>query len=266
MGLGTVAITGAAGGIRLRGARGTACARREPGPARPDPAPAGVGERGDPHRRPARCGRGGVGARRGGTLSSISAVCRTRHRCRTCWPRTYWAPTTCWRCPPTGHRPCGAGQQQPRHRFHLVSSVTDTRAPVRPDGLYGVSKVAVEALGSCTRTSSGSRSSACGSAASRRPRRNAGTWRRGSATGMRSASSGLPSPRRPPPGSPRCTRSPPTPAGSGSPATSTLAYTPVDDAEEYASRIPDGHLRLDPHSPQAGHFARPEFTLRHLQD
>ncbi|MGW7380425.1 hypothetical protein [Streptomyces sp. NPDC054794] len=44
-----------------------------------------------------------------------------------------------------------------------------------------------------------------------------------------------------------------------------LAYTPVDDAELHAADIPEADLPADPAAPQAGLYARPEFTLRHLK-
>lgn len=150
--------------------------------------------------------------------------------------------------------------------FHLVSSLTDTRAPVRPDGLYGVSKVAVEALGQlyadkfglsviCLRIGSFEEAPA--------ERRHLATWlsHRDAVGFVRAALTASPA-----------TGFATVYAVSANsrrfwelPDASTLAYTPLDDAEEYASRIPEGHLRLDPRSPQAGPFADPEFTLRHLQ-
>ncbi|MEV0782592.1 hypothetical protein AB0I52_06310 [Streptomyces sp. NPDC050423] len=49
------------------------------------------------------------------------------------------------------------------------------------------------------------------------------------------------------------------------PAESELAYTPIDDAETYASLIADADVPADPEAPQAGPYALPEFTLRHLR-
>ncbi|MFF1355105.1 hypothetical protein [Streptomyces sp. NPDC058297] len=44
-----------------------------------------------------------------------------------------------------------------------------------------------------------------------------------------------------------------------------LAYTPVDNAELHAADIPGADLPADPVAPQAGPYALPEFTLKHLQ-
>ncbi|MDG4860584.1 hypothetical protein P8605_20875 [Streptomyces sp. T-3] len=48
------------------------------------------------------------------------------------------------------------------------------------------------------------------------------------------------------------------------PAPSELAYTPVDNAEDHAADIPGADAPVDPTAPQAGPYALPEFTLKHL--
>lgn len=45
------------------------------------------------------------------------------------------------------HRAGGAGEQQPCDRLLSPGHLTGPTEPARPDGLYGVSKVVVEALG-----------------------------------------------------------------------------------------------------------------------
>lgn len=44
-----------------------------------------------------------------------------------------------------------------------------------------------------------------------------------------------------------------------------LAYTPVDNAELHAAGIAPTGFPADPASPQAGPYALPEFTLKHLR-
>ncbi|MEU2552374.1 hypothetical protein ABZ589_11950 [Streptomyces sp. NPDC013313] len=43
-----------------------------------------------------------------------------------------------------------------------------------------------------------------------------------------------------------------------------LAYVPVDNAEAHAADIPGEHS-ADPTGAQAGLYAEPEFTLKHLR-
>ncbi|MGW4891802.1 NAD-dependent epimerase/dehydratase family protein [Kitasatospora sp. NPDC004240] len=154
--------------------------------------------------------------------------------------------------------------------FHRVSSPTGPGAPVRPDGLYGVSKVAVEALGQLYADKFGLSviSLRIGSfEETPTERRHLATWlsHRDAVGFVRAALT--------------------APAGAGFaagftaayavsantrrfwelPDADTLAYTPLDDAEAYAAGIPDGHLPLDPDGPQAGEYADPAFTLRHIR-
>ena len=48
------------------------------------------------------------------------------------------------------------------------------------------------------------------------------------------------------------------------PDVTELAYVPVDNAEAHAADIP-GDLSADPTGAQAGLYAEPEFTLKHLR-
>ncbi|MFJ1563511.1 NAD-dependent epimerase/dehydratase family protein [Streptomyces erythrochromogenes] len=150
--------------------------------------------------------------------------------------------------------------------FHPVSGMTGVEDPVRPDGLYGVSKVAVEALGRlyadkfglsvvCLRIGSFEEAPT--------ERRHLATWlsHRDAVGFVRAALT-----------APSATRFATVYAVSANsrrfwelPDPSTLGYTPLDDAETYASRIPDGELPLDQDGPQAGPYADPEFTLRHIR-
>ena len=63
--------------------------------------------------------------------------------------------------------------------FYRVGERLDGDATPRPDGLYGATKAFAEALGACTPTSSGSRSSRCASARSRSGRTRPATSRPG---------------------------------------------------------------------------------------
>ncbi|MGW1190863.1 NAD-dependent epimerase/dehydratase family protein [Streptomyces sp. NPDC002559] len=49
------------------------------------------------------------------------------------------------------------------------------------------------------------------------------------------------------------------------PDPTVLAYTPIGDAELHARDIPGTDLPTDPAAPQAGPYALPEFTLKHLR-
>lgn len=48
------------------------------------------------------------------------------------------------------------------------------------------------------------------------------------------------------------------------PDPAVLDYTPLDDAETYAEDIAGAGVPADPAAPQAGPYAQPEFTLKHL--
>ncbi|MGW1985049.1 hypothetical protein ACWCPJ_21800 [Streptomyces collinus] len=48
------------------------------------------------------------------------------------------------------------------------------------------------------------------------------------------------------------------------PDVTELAYVPVDNAEAHAADIP-GDLPVDPTGVQAGRYAEPQFTLKHLR-
>ncbi|AXE24062.1 NAD(P)-dependent oxidoreductase [Streptomyces globosus] len=149
--------------------------------------------------------------------------------------------------------------------FHPVSRLTGAADPVRPDGLYGVSKAAVEALGRlyadkfglsvvCLRIGSFEEAPT--------ERRHLATWlSHRDAIGFARAALTAPS----------HIRFATVYAVSANsrrfwelPDPSTLGYTPLDDAETHAARIPGADLPLDPEGPQAGPYAEPEFTLRHI--
>lgn len=149
--------------------------------------------------------------------------------------------------------------------FYPAAHCTDPKEPVRPDGLYGVSKVAVETLGRlyadkfdvsviCLRIGSFEE-------APTEPRHLA-TWLspRDAVGFCRAALT-----------APLSTRFATVYAVSANtrrywelPAESELAYTPLDDAEAHAPLITDAGSPTDPEAPQAGPYASPEFTLRHL--
>lgn len=149
--------------------------------------------------------------------------------------------------------------------FYPAAHCTGPLEPVRPDGLYGVSKVAVEALGQlyadkfglfviCLRIGSFDE-------APSEPRHLA-TWLspRDAVGYIQAALTALPS------------------AGFTTvyavsantrrfwelPEESVLAYTPVDNAELHATRITGDHFD-DPSAPQAGAYALPGFTLKHIR-
>ncbi|OPC84789.1 epimerase [Embleya scabrispora] len=150
--------------------------------------------------------------------------------------------------------------------FHPVGRQIGPDDPVRPDGLYGMSKVAVEALGQLYADKFGL-SVLCLRIGSFEPEpvepRHLATWLspRDCVGFVRAALA--------------------APAGGGFtavyavsanarrfwalPTPAELAYTPVDDAERYAARIPGADAPADPAAPQAGAMALPEFTLRHLR-
>ncbi|MEU3960385.1 NAD(P)-dependent oxidoreductase [Streptomyces buecherae] len=150
--------------------------------------------------------------------------------------------------------------------FYPTGHHTGPGEPVRPDGLYGVSKVAVEALGRlyadkfglsvvCLRIGSFETTPS-------EPRHLA-TWLspRDAVGYVRAALTAPPT-----------TRFASVYAVSANtrrfwelPDPAVLDYAPVDDAERYREHIPGADLPADPAVPQAGVFALPEFTLRHLE-
>ncbi|WP_223281264.1 NAD-dependent epimerase/dehydratase family protein [Streptomyces antnestii] len=149
--------------------------------------------------------------------------------------------------------------------FYPASHRTDPREPVRPDGLYGVSKAAVEALGQLYADKFGLSviSLRIGSFedAPTEPRHLA-TWLspRDAVGYVRSALT-----------APHAAGFAAAYAVSANtrrfwclPEESVLPYTPVDDAEVYAADIAGADVPLDPSAPQAGPYASPEFTLRHI--
>ncbi|MEU5950832.1 NAD(P)-dependent oxidoreductase [Streptomyces sp. NPDC047525] len=150
--------------------------------------------------------------------------------------------------------------------FYPTGHLTGPREPARPDGLYGVSKVALEALGQlyadkfglsviCLRIGSFEQ-------APTEPRHLA-TWLspRDAVGYIRAALTAPPT-----------TRFTAVYAVSGNtrrfwelPARTELDYTPLDDAESHAAHIPGADIPTDPAAPQAGAYATPEFTLKHLR-
>ncbi|MFG2879472.1 NAD-dependent epimerase/dehydratase family protein [Streptomyces sp. NPDC048337] len=149
--------------------------------------------------------------------------------------------------------------------FYPTAHVTSPHEPVRPDGLYGVSKAAIEALGQmyadkfdlsviCLRIGS----------FEERPTelRHLATWLspRDAVGYIRAALT-----------APRSTRFTTVYAVSANtrrfwelPEQSALAYTPVDNAELHAASIPEARTPADPSAPQAGPYALPDFTLKHI--
>jgi uronate dehydrogenase len=149
--------------------------------------------------------------------------------------------------------------------FYPTAHCTDPAEPVRPDGLYGVSKVAVEALGQlyadkfglsviCLRIGSFEE-------APTEPRHLATWLSPRDAVGFIWAALAAPS----------STRFATAYAVSANtrrfwelPEESVLAYTPADNAEVYAARMAGVDIPVDPSAPQAGPYAMPEFTLKHI--
>ncbi|MYW03874.1 NAD(P)-dependent oxidoreductase [Streptomyces sp. SID3343] len=150
--------------------------------------------------------------------------------------------------------------------FYPTAHRTGPQEPVRPDGLYGVSKAAIEALGRlyadkfdvsviCLRIGSFEEMPT--------ESRHLATWLspRDAVGFCRAALT-----------APLSTRFATAYAVSANarrfwelPAESELAYTPIDDAETYASHITDADVPADPEAPQAGPYALPEFTLKHIR-
>ncbi|MFF2548059.1 NAD-dependent epimerase/dehydratase family protein [Kitasatospora sp. NPDC058063] len=150
--------------------------------------------------------------------------------------------------------------------FYPAGHLSSPQEPVRPDGLYGVSKAAVEALGRlyadkfglsviCLRIGSFEHVPA-------EPRHLA-TW-----LSPRDAVGYILAALAAPPS----TRFATGYAVSNNtrrfwelPDPTELAYTPVDNAELHAADIPGTDLPVDPTAPQAGLYALPQFTLKHLR-
>ncbi|MFI5642120.1 NAD-dependent epimerase/dehydratase family protein [Streptomyces goshikiensis] len=150
--------------------------------------------------------------------------------------------------------------------FYPATHLTGPQEPVRPDGLYGVSKAAVEALGRLYADKFGL-SVVCLRIGSfeqlpTEPRHLA-TWLspRDAVGYIRAALT-----------APLSTRFATAYAVSGNtrrfwelPGPAELAYTPADNAELHATDIPATDSPIDPAAPQAGPYALPEFTLKHLR-
>ncbi|WP_232544393.1 NAD-dependent epimerase/dehydratase family protein [Streptomyces buecherae] len=149
--------------------------------------------------------------------------------------------------------------------FYPTGHPTGPGEPVRPDGLYGVSKVAVEALGRLYADKFGL-SVVCPRIGSfettpSEPRRLATWLSPHDAVGyVRAALTAPPT-----------TRFASVYAASANtrrfwelPDPAVLDHVPVDDAERYREHVPGADLPADPAAPPAGPFALPEFTLRHL--
>ncbi|MEU8135146.1 NAD-dependent epimerase/dehydratase family protein [Streptodolium elevatio] len=150
--------------------------------------------------------------------------------------------------------------------FYATGHLTGPQEPVRPDGLYGVSKAAVEALGRLYADKFGL-SVVClriGSfeAVPTEPRHLA-TWLspRDAVGYFRAALAAPPALR--------FVIAYAVSANSRRfwelPDPSELAYAPVDNAERHAADIPGADLPVDPAVPQGGAYALPEFTLKHLR-
>ncbi|MEV4969367.1 NAD(P)-dependent oxidoreductase [Streptomyces sp. NPDC024062] len=150
--------------------------------------------------------------------------------------------------------------------FYPVGHLTRPQEPVRPDGLYGVSKAAIEALGQLYADKFGL-SVICLRIGSFEPvptePRHLSTWLspRDAVGYIRAALT-----------APSSARFAAVYAVSANtrrfwevPDPTVLDYTPVDNAEPYAVDIPGAGLPTDPAAPQAGPYALPEFTLPHLR-
>lgn len=150
--------------------------------------------------------------------------------------------------------------------FYPAAHLTSPQEPVRPDGLYGVSKAAVEALGQlyadkfnlsvvCLRIGSFEHLPT-------EPRHLA-TWLspRDAVGYLRAALVAPPSIRF----TTAYAVSNNTRRFWALPDPAELAYTPVDNAELHAAGIPEADSPTDPAAPQAGPYALPQFTLKHLR-
>ncbi|MEU6370265.1 NAD(P)-dependent oxidoreductase [Streptomyces sp. NPDC046931] len=150
--------------------------------------------------------------------------------------------------------------------FYPVSHRTAPQHPVRPDGLYAVSKAAIEALGQLYADKFGL-SVVCLRIGSFEPTptepRHLATWLspRDAVGYIRAALTAPPSVRF----ATAYAVSANTRRFWELPDPAVLGYTPVDDAESHARDIAGAGLPADPTAPQAGPYALPEFTLRHLR-
>ncbi|MFG1869520.1 NAD-dependent epimerase/dehydratase family protein [Micromonospora arborensis] len=150
--------------------------------------------------------------------------------------------------------------------FYPVDTIVDPDDPVRPDGFYGVSKVAIEALARLY-ADKFALSVVCLRIGSFEDRpdeaRYLATWL---------------SPRDCV-GFIRAAITAPTVSFVTAYAVSAntrrfwdldagirLGYTPVDNAEEYAAGVAGAEVRTDPHSPQGGGYANADYTLRHIHE
>lgn len=150
--------------------------------------------------------------------------------------------------------------------FYPAGHLTGPQEPARPDGLYGVSKVAIEALGRlyadkfglsviCLRIGSYEQ-------VPTEPRHLA-TWLspRDAVGCIRAALTAPPAPGF----TTVYAISANTRRFWELPATRELDYMPIDDAETHAAHILGAHLPADLSAPQAGPYAAAEFTLKHLR-
>lgn len=149
--------------------------------------------------------------------------------------------------------------------FYPVGHRTSPQEPVRPDGLYGVSKAAIEALGRLYADKFGL-SVIClriGNVELRPTEpRHLATW-----LSPRDAFGYVEAALT----APQCVRFATVYAVSANtrrfrelPDPQVLDYTPVDDAESHAEDIVGADDPADPTAPQAGPCATPQFTLDHL--
>ncbi|MFG2717046.1 NAD-dependent epimerase/dehydratase family protein [Streptomyces sp. NPDC048416] len=153
--------------------------------------------------------------------------------------------------------------------FYPIGHLTGPQEPARPDGLYGVSKVAVEALGQLYADKFGL-SVICLRIGSFELRptepRHLATWLspRDAVGYIRAALTA--------PSSTRFATAYAVSANSRRfwklPDVTELPYAPADNAEAHAADIAadvPGDLSADPTAAQAGPYAEPEFTLKHLR-
>lgn len=147
--------------------------------------------------------------------------------------------------------------------FYPVSQTVTPEMPPRPDGLYGVSKVAVEALGRLYADKFGL-SVVCLRIGSFEDapteQRYLATWLSpGDCLGFVRAAIAAPDIRF----TTVYAVSANTRRFWDIEAGSALGYTPVDDAEAFAPHIPPEKGPADS-DPQGGAYASPEYTLRHI--
>ncbi|MFG2823718.1 NAD-dependent epimerase/dehydratase family protein [Kitasatospora sp. NPDC048365] len=149
--------------------------------------------------------------------------------------------------------------------FYPAGHRTGPLEPYRPDGLYGVSKVAVEALGQLYADKFGL-PVVCLRIGSFEPApvdvRQLATWLspRDAVGFVRAALT-----------APETVRFAAVYAVSANtrrfwelPDPAVLPYVPADDAEAFAADVPGADAAVDPSAPQAGAYALPEFTLPYL--